>query len=527
MKNVVIGLAGTVLDMRGSRANRWKRWRPSIGVCQQTDFSVDRFELLHDREYNRFAHRIASDIRETSDHTDVVLHSHEVDDPWDFETMYSALLDFSLNYPFDTENENYFLHITTGTHVAQICWFLLCEAGYIPAKLLQSSPTPDEGPEGRIQTIDLDLSKYDKLASRFERHQSDNISFLKSGIETKNRAFNQMIDQIEHVATRSEAPMLITGPTGAGKSQIANRIYQLKKQKGLLQGEFVNVNCATLRGEHAMSTLFGHTKGAFTGAQNARKGLLSQANGGLLFLDEIGELGLDEQAMLLHALEEKCFYPMGSDKTIDSAFQLIAGTNRQLQQRIDDGLFREDLLARIDLWSYQLPGLAERREDIEPNIDYELQQLERKQNHKVSMNKAARARYLDFALSPSARWKGNFRDLNASMVRMATLAKGGRINEDNVTAEIQQLQARWQTTDKANTKIHLPDYIADEQLQDIDLFDQHQLAFVIGICQQCHTLSEAGRRLYNRSRELKASTNDGHRLRQYLAKFELTFDQIK
>jgi transcriptional regulatory protein RtcR len=526
MKNVVIGLVGTVLDMRGKGAGRWNQWRPSIGVCQQPDFPVDRFELLHDRDYGRFAHRIAADIKEASPGTKVGLHSHQVENPWDFETMYSALLDFCLKYPFKPDEENYFLHITTGTHVAQICWFLLCEARYIPAKLLQSSPTPDNGPEGRIQTIDLDLSKYDKLASRFEQRQSDNISFLKSGIETKNPAFNAMINQIERVAIRSDAPILITGPTGAGKSQIAKRIYELKKHQGLLHGELVNINCATLRGDNAMSTLFGHTKGAFTGAQSARKGILSKANGGLLFLDEIGELGLDEQAMLLHALEEKCFYPVGSDTTVDSAFQLIAGTNRQLQERIGDGLFRDDLLARINLWSYRLPGLAERREDIEPNLDYELQQRERSQNHRVSMNKSARATYLKFALSPEAHWPGNFRDLNASIVRMTTLSEGGRINEAIVSEEIRQLQSRWQPQ-HTSSPAPLTDYISEADLHDMDLFDQHQLSFVISVCRQCHTLSEAGRRLYNRSRELKSSTNDGHRLRQYLSKFGISFDQLE
>lgn len=527
MKNVVVGLIGTVLDMRGKGAKRWDKWRPSISVVQQPDFPVDRFELLFDRANSRYAHRTAADIREASPETEVVLKQIDVNDPWDFEEMYSALLDYCLQTQFNPEQENYHLHITTGTHVAQICWFLLCEANYIPAKLLQSSPTQDQNPRGRIHTIDLDLSKYDKLASRFERQASDNISFLKSGIETRNRKFNAMINQIERVAIRSDAPMLITGPTGAGKSQIAKRIYQLKQDKGLIQGEFVSVNCATLRGDGAMSALFGHTKGAFTGAQTNRQGLLSKANNGLLFLDEIGELGLDEQAMLLHAIEEKCFYPVGSDKTTDSDFQLIAGTNRDLYKQIEQGLFREDLLSRINLWSYQLPGLAERREDIAPNIEYELQQLERANKQKVSMNKAAKTNYLKFAESPAASWQGNFRDLNASIVRMATLSEGGRINEQIVKEEIEQLQSRWKTPSKNTNSIDLADYLSTEQLSATDLFDQHQLAFVIAECQKAATLSEAGRMLFDQSRLMKTSTNDGHRLRQYLAKFGLKFDEIR
>jgi transcriptional regulatory protein RtcR len=526
MKNVVVGLVGTVLDMRGKGAKRWDQWRPSISVVQQPDFPVDRFELLFDRANSRYAHRTAEDIVFASPNTEVVLKQIDVKDSWDFEDMYGALLDYCLQSSFEPEKESYHLHITTGTHVAQICWFLLCEANYIPAKLLQSSPAPSEGPQGRVQFIDLDLSKYDKLSSRFEHQASDNIQFLKSGIETKNEKFNAMIDQIEHVATRSDAPMLITGPTGAGKSQIAKRIYELKHHKGLLQGDFVNVNCATLRGDGAMSTLFGHTKGAFTGAQTTRQGLLSKAHGGLLFLDEIGELGLDEQAMLLHAIEEKCFYPVGSDKTINSDFQLIAGTNRDLAQRISEGLFREDLLARINLWCYDLPGLSDRREDIAPNIEYELTQLEKKKKQKVSMNRDAKTKFLTFAQSSKATWQGNFRDLNASIIRMGTLAEGGRINERVVTEEIDQLTSRWHSKVVTSASVNLSDFFKTEDLGQLDSFDKQQLEFVIDTCRRSQSLSEAGRQLFDKSRLQKASTNDGHRLRQYLAKFGLKFDEL-
>jgi transcriptional regulatory protein RtcR len=139
--------------------------------------------------------------------------------------------------------------------------------------------------------IDLDLSKYDRLASRFGQEQREGTSFLKAGIETRSRRFNALIDEIERVAIHSQAPLLLTGPTGAGKSKLARRIFELKKARRQVSGALVEINCATLRGENAMSALFGHVKGAFTGATNDRPGLLRTANGGLLFLDEIGELG--------------------------------------------------------------------------------------------------------------------------------------------------------------------------------------------------------------------------------------------
>lgn len=162
--------------------------------------------------------------------------------------------------------------------------------------------------------IDLDLSRYDRIAQRFKQKQAETLSLLKSGIATRNPAFNRMIESIERVAGRSKAPILLMGPTGAGKSFLARQIYRLKRARHQLSGPFVEVNCATLHGEGTMSALFGHVKGAYTGATGERAGLLREAHGGPLFLDEIGELGLDEQAMLLKAVEEKRFYPMGSDR---------------------------------------------------------------------------------------------------------------------------------------------------------------------------------------------------------------------
>src|SRR4030095_5687640 len=155
-------------------------------------------------------------------------------------------------------------------------------------------------------------------------------------------------------------------------------IYELKRARHQVEGGFVEVNCATIRGDAAMSALFGHVKGAFTGAINSRPGLLRAADGGILFLDEIGELGPDEQAMLLRALEEKVFLPMGSDREVKGDFQLVAGTNRDLVALVRAGKFREDLLARINLWTFHLPGLRDRPEDIEPNLNYELEQYARR-----------------------------------------------------------------------------------------------------------------------------------------------------
>src|SRR5690606_15829270 len=315
--------------------------------------------------------QIAEDVARLSPETVVRLHPIALADPWDFEAVFATLHDFARGYPFDLERERYLVHITTGTHVAQICWFLLAESRHVPAALLQiSPPRGDRSRPGSHRVIDLDLSRYDALAARFHREREESLSFLKAGIDTRNAAFNRLIEGIERVALRSREPILLTGPTGAGKSQLARRIYALERARKLLRGPLVEVNCATIRGDGAMSALFGHVKGAYTGAVTDRAGLLRAADGGVLFLDEVGELGADEQAMLLRAIEDKRFSPLGADSEITSDFQLIAGTNADLHQSVRSGKFREDLLARINLWTFKLPALRDRTEDIEPNIQY-------------------------------------------------------------------------------------------------------------------------------------------------------------
>jgi transcriptional regulatory protein RtcR len=355
-KIVVIGLLGTRLDS-GIGTDRWGAWRPSVAICQHEQLLVHRFELLYEPKEEKLAKMVADDIISVSPETEVRLHKIAFADPWDFEEVYGGLHDFARAYPFDTEAEEYLIHITTGSHAAQICLFLLTESRHLPGKLLQCSPPSRRGredPIGTYRIIDLDLSKYDRLSSRFALEQKQAASFLKSGIDTRNAAFNHLIDRIERVVVASAAPLLLTGPTGAGKSQLARRIYELKRHRQQIAGQFVEVNCATLCGDQTMSALFGHVKGAFTGASSDRAGLLRTADGGMLFLDEIGELGLDKQAMLLRAVEEKKFPPVGSDRDVQSGFQLIAGSNRDLSIEVAEGRFREDLLARINLWTFRL-----------------------------------------------------------------------------------------------------------------------------------------------------------------------------
>ncbi|WP_201502294.1 RNA repair transcriptional activator RtcR [Psychrobacter cibarius] len=566
-KTAVIGFLGTTLD-NGFNDKRWQRWRPTVTLGLHDELLVDELHILYSKRDKRLFKIIKNDVAQVSPQTQVVGHRVALTSPWDFADVYAELYDFAAGFDFQ-DNTDYLLHLTTGTHVAQICWFLLVEAGFIPADLIQTSPCPrpdQADPKGRYQLIDLDVSRYDGLRERFEAEKQQHWQTLQANLVTQNAAYQKLISDIEKVATRSTAPILLMGATGAGKSQLAGQIYALKKAKASsTQGkntleQFVEVNCATLRGDTAMSVLFGHVKGAFTGAATSRDGLLKSADGGLLFLDEIGELGLDEQAMLLTALEEQRFYPLGSDTPISVSFQLMAGTNKDLRQAVANGEFRADLFARLNTWTFFLPSLKDRLEDLPANIDYELARLGSEQQQHYRFTPEARQLYEAFAMSQDATWQGNFRDLTASMIRLTTLAESKVIRNDDVQAEIERLTHLWELPDSLDGSNSLindnkgnknspsdnnPDtsldsetveqgshnilrrYLDEEILTTIDPFDAVQLAYVIEVCISHKNQAAAGRYLYANSRDKLKSPNDSDRLRKYLLKFGLKFDELK
>ena len=563
-KTAVIGFLGTTLD-NGFSETRWQRWRPTVSLGLHDELLVDELHILYSKRDKRLFKIVADDVAQISPHTKVIGHHVMLSSPWDFADVYAELYDFAAGFDFQ-DRTDYLLHLTTGTHVAQICWFLLVEAGFIPADLIQTSPCPrpdQTDPQGRYQVIDLDVSRYDGLRERFEAEKQQHWQTLQANLVTQNASYQKLISDIEKVATRSTAPILLMGATGAGKSQLASQIYTLKKAKANSSvqnksslDKFIEVNCATLRGDTAMSVLFGHVKGAFTGAAASREGLLKSADGGLLFLDEIGELGLDEQAMLLTALEEQRFYPLGSDTPITVSFQLMAGTNKDLRQAVADGTFRADLFARLNTWTFFLPSLKDRLEDLPANIDYELARLGSEQQQQYRFTPEARVLYENFATSSEATWQGNFRDLTASMIRLTTLAESKVIRVDDVQAEIERLIHLWVLPDSSNNLAYsnnssknglsinksnpifnsqfieqashtlLSSYFDEQTLADIDPFDAVQLAYVIEVCIQHKSQAAAGRYLYANSRDKLKSPNDSDRLRKYLMRFGLRFDEL-
>jgi len=233
-----------------------------------------------------------------------------------------------------------------------------------------------------------------------------------------SRQMQQIYETIESVA-KSDANVLIVGESGTGKELIANAIHynSLRAKK-----PFIKVNCAALPKELIESELFGHTKGAFTGAHADKDGLIQHAEGGSLLLDEIAEMPVELQPKLLRVLQERSYRKLGSERTYPVDFRLISSTNRPPADAIRDGLLRDDLFYRISTITIHVPPLRERSEDIQLLAEHFLKMYARKYQRPITgISQAAYQRLFSHA------WPGNVRELQNVMERAVLLAKGNKI----------------------------------------------------------------------------------------------------
>jgi DNA-binding NtrC family response regulator len=221
--------------------------------------------------------------------------------------------------------------------------------------------------------------------------------------------------ELARVAAGSDSSVLITGETGTGKGVLAKWIHQQSDRRSM---PFVEVNCATLRGDLLASELFGHARGAFTSAVEARPGLIDAADGGTLFLDEIGDMDLSVQAQFLKTVEEKRYRRMGEVQTRHSDFRLLSATNRDLSLDVRAGRFRQDLLFRINVLHIPMPSLRETADDLIALTRYLLRTLGAKPG---AIDDAALARIAAYD------WPGNVRELRNLLERALLLARGGTI----------------------------------------------------------------------------------------------------
>lgn len=244
------------------------------------------------------------------------------------------------------------------------------------------------------------------------------------GILANSAALRRVLETIEQVAT-TDASVLITGETGTGKELVARAIH---RRSSRARGPFVKVNCAAIPDTLLASELFGHERGAFTGAIERRKGRFEQAHGGTLFLDEIGELPQEMQVLLLRVLQEREFERLGGTHTLQVDVRLVAATNRDLTENVRTGRFRSDLYYRLNVFPVHVPALRERPEDIPPLVAHFAEKYGARFGRKIArIDQGA----LEFLQSHS--WPGNVRELENVVERAVILSRGGALRLDAAT----------------------------------------------------------------------------------------------
>ncbi|MGA9773964.1 MAG: sigma-54 dependent transcriptional regulator [Blastocatellia bacterium] len=244
-----------------------------------------------------------------------------------------------------------------------------------------------------------------------------------SDIVGRSKQMQNIFEMIEAVA-KSDANILIVGESGTGKELIGNAIHYNSHRA---KGPFVKVNCAALPKELIESELFGHTKGAFTGAARDKEGLIARANGGSLLLDEIAEMPLELQPKLLRALQERVFYRLGSERPVEVDFRLICSTNRNPPEAVRNGLLREDLYYRISTITIEVPPLRSRAEDIQLLADHFLKSFAAKYNKRTQgFSQSATSTMYNY------HWPGNVRELESALERAILLSKGENIEASDL-----------------------------------------------------------------------------------------------
>jgi len=257
----------------------------------------------------------------------------------------------------------------------------------------------------------------DKALLQLRVYQLENKirkQFSFESIIGHSKSINRSLELAKKVS-KTDTTVLLLGETGTGKEVFAQAIHYDSSRKNQ---NFVAVNCSSFGKELLESELFGHKAGAFTGALKDKRGLFEEANGGTLFLDEIGEMNIDLQAKLLRVIENGEFIKLGDTKTQTVNVRLIAATNRNLEDAIEKGLFREDLFYRLSVFQILLPSLNERKEDIRLLAEYYLKEFADKTNQKITHMD------LDFITSlENHKWKGNVRELKNIIERSVIMCE--------------------------------------------------------------------------------------------------------
>ena len=365
----------------------------------------------------------------------VHLRYEPLHDPTDYAAIHTAAVR-AMDFARDTfgPDGDLTVHVSPGTPAMQAVWVLLAKTRY-PAELIQSHERTG------VRTVSVPFDIAAEYVPALLRETDDKLDRLTAGLPPASPEFDRIVGRsplMERAKARArrvaphDVTVLIEGESGTGKELFARAIHAESRRR---RGRFEEVNCGALPEGLVESLLFGHERGAFSGADRARAGHFEAASGGTLFLDEIGELPLNAQVKLLRALQEKTVRRLGSDRPVAVDVRVIAATNCDLCAEVDARRFREDLYYRLATGVIHLPPLRERPGDLTPLIDHFVAAA----NHKFAGQPAVEQKIL----SPQARnlllrhaWPGNVRELQATIDRLALWSPNPVVTADDVREEL-------------------------------------------------------------------------------------------
>jgi DNA-binding NtrC family response regulator len=396
----------------------------------------DRVHLLTDRSHEKgvfFCEWLES--RSGYSTKDVWLSEISLISPINYSSIYTEVSKELQTAGLPREDVELTFHLSPGTPAMTAIWIILAKTRF-PARLIQTSP----GAIGS-EAVNFPFDLADDFLPEFLRRSSDRIDRLANADRQTPAAFAKILHGSAEMAKqvrRAEAvaafdvPVLILGESGTGKELFAQAIHAASPRS---TKKFVPVNCGAISKELANSELFGHKKGAFTGALADRKGYFLEAQGGTLFLDEIGDLPLDSQVRLLRVLQEKEVTPVGASLPTEVDVRIIAATHRNLADDVSAGRFREDLYHRLAVGVLRLPPLRDRGDDLAGLVDHFLEKINKDSfNLPETQHKTLSINAKNLLISHP--WPGNIRELYHTMLRASIWSQGAEITESEIREEI-------------------------------------------------------------------------------------------
>lgn len=397
---------------------------------------AEDFEAVHllfdqPKEDHGAVAALAQALRDRDAERHVGLHLVPVKDPRHYRELYKSLRATCEAVEHAHPAASFHILLTPGTPQVHATWVLLAKTVF-PATPWQTSEADGAS---RAEVADIPFDVQAELVEPARKRALGSARPVQvPGLVFRSDAMARVVQEVGHVASLSDAPILLLGDTGVGKERLARYAHSVSSRSA---EPFVGLNCAAIPAQLLEAELFGHTRGAFTGAAREREGLFEAASAGTLFLDEIAELAVEAQAKLLRVLQEKELRRVGGTAQIAVNPRIIAATHQDLHAMVKDGRFREDLYYRLAVCPVRIPSLRERTTDIAALVDHFLttqNKIRRQRKRSEVRCSAAALRLLELYA-----WPGNVRELENAIERVSVLAAGGVLGSKELKSLIPSL----------------------------------------------------------------------------------------